>query len=819
MKKYIFRYLGVVLMAVLALTACSPDSFDGADPNGIPSLDGVEPIVTVNQDINQVTFTLPADMKGVLPIWIFYENKGTEKEKVNYSTVNGLQRIFAKSGDYYCEFKLMNRNGVSNGSKSFSFHIDNTIMDFSKYTNMLCGGKENSSKVWRIDNSKQAHLACGESGTTGVNWWSAGPDEKAAFGVYDNRLTFSTDGKYTFNPGDAGTIYVNKDCTKYPEYVPGASDDYNTTVALTESTYEFDVEGENLYIVFPTGTPFPYIANDDIYNSPRYRVESMTGAEINLVIDNGGIAWHYILTSSEGTVKFKGFVYDGPYNLWKPIDDNSDYTTHFWYAPGWNQIADPGFAHNGSEYTFTLPEATTDQWMAQCPIKPNSLHLTTGNTYDISCIINSSDDLPGVTVKLTDVNSGDNFVFVERVPVKAYEDYVFYISDVNNLTADADCELFFDFGGNPANTTVTVKNIVVKDHANDDGTVLPSDDPVGPSDDDKFDWDINSSANLWKAVDAGSAFISVTPWFADNGWGQIGDPEWSHNGDTWEVTIPEGMGGSQWQGQFPINTTLKASKDKKYNFYCIVEADNDCPGVTIKFTETDDAEKHDNNFFFADRHDITAFKQFIYKAEGVSLPLNDAHALSLFFDFGGTPAGTNIKISKIYFEETVSMDYEDADNLWKAVDAGDAFISVTPWFADNGWGQIGDPAWSHSGNAWELTIPEGMGGSQWQGQFPINTTLKASMNDTYNFSCVVESDEDLPGVTIKLTETDDAEKHDNNFFFADRHDIKAFTPYVYTMKNVKLPLNDAHALSLFFDFGGSPIGANVKISKIVFKKN
>ena len=88
-----------------------------------------------------------------------------------------------------------------------------------------------------------------------------------------------------------------------------------------------------------------------------------------------------------------------------------------------------------------------------------------------------------------------------------------------------------------------------------------------------------------------------------------------------------------------------------YTFSCTIEADNDSPGLTIKLTETDDADgtKHDNNFFFADRHDVTADKAFTYKVTGANLPQNDAHALSLFFDFGGTPAGTHVKIKDIIF--------------------------------------------------------------------------------------------------------------------------------------------------------------------------
>ena len=323
-----------------------------------------------------------------------------------------------------------------------------------------------------------------------------------------------------------------------------------------------------------------------------------------------------------------------------------------------------------------------------------------------------------------------------------------------------------------------------------------------------MDWDYDAASNLWKGVDTGDNFDKVSPWFANNDWAQIADPEWKHEGDTWQITMPEGIGSSQWQGQFPIHTTLSASMNKRYNFYCVVESDNDMPGLTIKLTETGD----DNNFFVADRHEVTADKAFVYKVENVSLPLKDAATLSLFFDFGGTPAGTVVKVSKIYFEEALS--YDDERNMWKSVDSGEAFVEVAPWFANDGWGQIDNPKWSHEGNVWELDIPAEIGTQQWQGQFPIKTSLSASMADSYTFSCTVEGDNDMPGVTIKLTDGAD----DNNFFVADRHEITADKPFTYKVTGVKLPVGDAASLSLFFDFGGTPGGTHVKISDIILIK-
>ena len=121
------------------------------------------------------------------------------------------------------------------------------------------------------------------------------------------------------------------------------------------------------------------------------------------------------------------------------------------------------------------------------------------------------------------------------------------------------------------------------------------------------------------------------------------------------------------------------------------------------------------------------------------------------------------------------MSYNDANNLWKDVDSGSKFLSYFYYLADNNWAGISYSEVSHNGSIYELVLPEGLGGSQWQGQFAINTSLATAQNDAYNFSCTITSDQDLNGVTIKLTETDDADgtKHDDNYYFADRHDVKA----------------------------------------------
>ncbi|MBQ3752107.1 MAG: hypothetical protein II864_01010 [Prevotella sp.] len=813
MKTKIYNLFHACLLccgAAAALTACSADEFNGADANGLPTVSGVDFNISVDQETNQMVANY-TPQAGTYPVWIL--------DGTSYSTLNEVGYKNDEAGTHTVELRIANRNGISHASVKKEYTFNETKIDYSADFRRITG------KEWRIDNKEVAHMGCGEAGTDATSWWKANADDKKAFGVYDDRITFTADtrkgGSFTYSAGADGMTYVNKE-TKWAN---GATEDVDVALGNQTATWNFeeldwkDIDGnvtKQRYIRLAANTLFPYVSSDAQYEDPLFRVEQLTANKLVLVYDkpDRSIAWRFVFTSKEGEKAFTGFDANSQFNMWKGITP----TMEFWYAPGWSQIADPGFKDDGNDYTITLPEATTDQWQAQVKFHTD-LTTNAATNYDFSAIFNSDKDLTGATVKL--VLDGDDgvFYFTDRIDLKAGEDYIFWKSNMPGIDMPK-VMLVLDFGGCQAGTTVNVSSIVLKNHADDDGTVPPNDDkPDTPDNPDAptMDWDYESGANLWKAVDDGTLFDAFGYWFADNSWTALGtQPEATHSGDTYEITLPEGMGGSQWQGQFHIDTKLTALASKTYNFYFVMEADNDCPQVTVKLTDSGDT-----NFFCEGRHDIKADEPFIFKLTGASLKEGtDASAIRLFFDFGGSPAGTHIKISKIYFEENVSMSYDDANNLWKAVDSGDAFISVTPWFANDGWTQIGDPVWKHEAGKWSLTIPEGMGGSQWQGQFPINTTLTAAQVDAYNFSCTILADNDCPGVTIKLTETNDADgtKHDGNFFFADRHNVNADEPFVYQVTGVKLSQNDAHALSLFFDFGGTPIGTNIIISDIIFEK-
>ena len=808
--KNLFKYTMGVLMAGAMMTACSPESFDGANPNGIPEVNGVDFNISVDQETNQMIATY-TPQPGTYPVWILNGNTYSTLQEVGYNN--------PEAGTYTIDMKIGNRNGFSQGTVSKTFTFNETKIDYSADFRRITG------KEWRIANKEVAHMGCGPAGTTGTEWWSAQPNDKKDFGVYDDRITFTADnrkgGTYTYNAGADGMTYVNWGTSFNPT---GVEPDVDVALGNQTSTWSFEVydwedaEGnvtKQTYIQLGKNTLFPYISSNAQYENPKFRIETLTATKMVLVYDapDRSIAWRFILTSAadERLVEEQGFDANSDFNLWKGMTPEAT----FYFAPNWSpdRTAEMQATYNdkGNDYTVTVPDAAFDRWQAQMHLHTTGLETSAANHYDFSCIFVADADIDGVTVKVTNEADNEAIIDVDNISLKAGKEYVFWKSDIEGKDLSP-VKIVFDFGHATGATNISISNIVLKDHANNDGTIVSEGGEGGGEDKPKMDWDYNSGANLWKAVDDGTLFDAFGYWFADDGWGELpNQPVATHDGDTYEITLPEGMGGSQWQGQYHIDTKLTASASKAYNFYFVMETDQDCPGVTVKLTDAGDS-----NFFCEGRHDVKGDEPFIFKLEGATLKEGkDAEAIRLFFDFGGSPAGTHVKISKIYFEEAVSLNYDDADNLWKGVDDGSVASEFGYWFADDSWTALGtQPVATHNGDTYEITLPEGMGGSQWQGQFHIDTQLTALAALAYNFQLVIEADNDCPGVTIKLTDAGDS-----NFFCEGRHDIKADEPYVYTLKGATLKDGtDATAIRLFFDFGGSPAGTKVKISKIVFKE-
>ena len=594
--KNLFKYTMGVLVAGTMMTACSPEKFDGADPNGIPTISGVDFSISVDQETNQMIANY-TPQAGTYPVWIINGNTYSTLQEVGYQN--------PEAGTYTIDLKLGNRNGFSQGTVSKSFTFNETKIDYSADFRRLC------DKEWRIANKEVAHMGCGPAGTAGTEWWSAQPNDKKDFGVYDDRITFTATtrkgGSYNYNAGADGMTYVNYGTSFNTE---GASADLDVALGNQTSTWSFeiydweDAEGnvsKQTYIQLGANTLFPYISSDAQYQDPKFRIETLTATKLVLVYDapDRGIAWRYILTSApdERLVEEQGFDANSDFNMWKGVDP----TMSFYYNPdpGWGNEQTAAFEalfkKGNNDYTVTIPNECYSEWQAQVHFH-TALTTSAATNYDFSCIFNSDRDIEGVVVKLTNEDDSEAIIDEHNINLKAGQDYVFWVSDVAGKDLNP-VKLVMDFGHATGETKVNVTNIVLKDHANDDGTIVSGGGEGG--DTPTMDWDYESGANLWKAVDDGTLFDAFGYYFADGGWSPISYNEATHSGDTYEITLPDGLGGSQWQGQFHIDTKLTASASKAYNFYFVLEADNDCPGVTVKLTDSGDT-----NYFCEGRHDV-----------------------------------------------------------------------------------------------------------------------------------------------------------------------------------------------------------------------
>ena len=791
--------MALALAAVMTM-GCVQEYME-IDPDKVPSASDLQVKIAVDNETNYVTFSV--ENEGVVPMWLFGEEKIDGKANKKYAyTGNGLQLRLRDAGTHSVEVKAYNAHGVSVGSKVVEFTLENTYrdpFDPSKYITFFAGSE---SKTWEWNSTVKGHMGCGEPGTDGTNWWSAGPDEKKDWGLYDDRLTFTKDMKYTYNPGEGGMVYVNKDSGYGPEYKVDEND-YMVPIEGFTTDYSFenawnDAGIEEIYLVLPANTNLSYIPNPDALAEPRYKLlEGTNTKKIALVHDNGAIAWKYEFIV-EGSAKPEDpkpgeVVFDpnSDRNLWK----NAVMDVSFWFANNdWGQIDNPAYTAEGNKHTIVIPEGIgTQRWQGQMVFNNTGIVTSADKLYDFQLVLNSTADHGGVTIKLTQQDNDNVFFFEDAHVVKAYEEFKYQVKGVQGVDL-TNAKLVLDFGGATPGSTVEIKDIVLQEHIG--GA------PAGPA-----PFDPSAADNLWNsAVTTDHHF-----YFANNDWGAIENATVTSDGGTHTFVLPEGLGGQQWQGQFFFqNTGLASSAAKTYDFHLVLNSTADHPGVTVKLcSQTDDGA-----IITDGRYALTAYEDFVldvYAAPGI-----DCDNLKLVFDFGGGQGGSTVVVKDIVFREAKTVggsteptfDPTDASNMWLTANT----TEMTYYYAP-GWAQIDNPGFVADGNNYTVTLPEATT-DQWQAQVAFaNTGMSATSDKAYDFYLVMNSTQDHPGVTVKLTQDGD----DNLFFFADRHQLAAYEDYVY--KVVAMPGIDASNLKLVLDFGGNAAGTEVTIKDIIFRES
>lgn len=311
-----------------------------------------------------------------------------------------------------------------------------------------------TSKTWVLDSEANGHLGCGPDQANAAGWWAAGPNEKAGFGLYDDEITFYADGKYVFNPGADGKIYINKDVTAIG---PGTtqSEDYDIDWTVQESTYTLNGD----VLTFPEGVVIGYVANNESVTNPTYVITENTEDKLVIVANFSGISWQYIYKPKPDV-----FDVDGPGNFWKSASVSMTY----WYSPSdWSGGLNPEtetLENNGLK--VVIPEGIGgNEWQGQTVFHTN-IPMSASKTYDFCVTVEADQDIPAMTFKLAwEGNDNDHAAFyVNDFTVEAGEPATFKMESV---VPDVDYDkvvLFVDLGRCTAGTTVTLTKICMQEH-------------------------------------------------------------------------------------------------------------------------------------------------------------------------------------------------------------------------------------------------------------------------------------------------------------------------------------------------------------------
>lgn len=305
--------------------------------------------------------------------------------------------------------------------------------------------------------------------------------------------------------------------------------------------------------------------------------------------------------------------------------------------------------------------------------------------------------------------------------------------------------------------------------------------------------------------------ISYESWFSGDDWGGGLEPGVAMTNSI-TITIPEGIGGGEWMGQFKIRTGIPAEAWESFDFSCSITS-TEAGIATIKMTA--DNDPGDDEFFYDGNVVVPAGTKTYFENPDKRL-YDGTESILLIYDFGRFPAGAVVEIADLCLQRHIPLsDKPEVVNLWPA--AGNIF--VTNWFSGDDWQggleqELEYTLLSDGKDGFELTVPEGIGSSEWMGQFALHTDIELLSAHAYEFSCKIEADAEST-ITIKLT--NDPEEDAKVSFYDNSIQIVNGT---VTVKKQDFHPDSADATDamLIFDFGRTPGGSHVRVTDIVLQE-
>jgi hypothetical protein len=194
MKK--FKYILISLLGILLLTVSCQD--DEATVGDLLTPTNLQVTATiVGQDTNNPN----GDGSGVVNF------NASADDTITYRFVYQSNQKTDPAGSATFTFSSLGLNsytvtviafGTAGNSTSTTITVD-VLATYAPPAELLDQLVGDGSRSWRIKSEQQGHFGLGPiGGTVPTEWYGAGPEEKAAVGMYDDRYIFNADGTFTF---------------------------------------------------------------------------------------------------------------------------------------------------------------------------------------------------------------------------------------------------------------------------------------------------------------------------------------------------------------------------------------------------------------------------------------------------------------------------------------------------------------------------------------------------------------------------------------------------------------------------------------------
>jgi PKD repeat protein len=259
-------YFLLAAFAGFLLASCSPEEFSGS-LGPAPTSELVKFSATpdpANPNIIKFKNETPGTVTAVWDLGNGITGDGTE--------INGS---YAVKGAYTVKLTVFTKGGYAANTQTVNIAQTNVSMLNREDYNFLTGGATAANgKTWRVEGETKGHLGVGPSGAATPEWWSAGANEKASEGLYDDRVTFNLNG-FKFTNNNKGNTFANF------EFVtdlgaPAASGDVTVPYTPAANTgWSIVEEGGKKFLVISGGGFIGYYTG-----TTRYEILSLTADEL-----------------------------------------------------------------------------------------------------------------------------------------------------------------------------------------------------------------------------------------------------------------------------------------------------------------------------------------------------------------------------------------------------------------------------------------------------------------------------------------------------------------------------------------------------------